>query len=503
MEIKQLQLFINLNTMEERVVKKHKAISLIAAFVVLFIIIMLPNPESLPVAGQRALGVLAFAVILWVTEAVSYPVSAIFIVALLAVLVGLSPSMDDPSELIGSKEALSMAIGGFSSSALLLVAGALVLATAMEITGLHKRIALYIMSKVGTQPGRLVIGTILVSFVLALFVPSATARAGTLVPILMGMTAAFGLAKDSKLSALLMITAVQSISIWNIGIKTAAAQNMVALGFMESEFGIDISWGSWFLYAAPWAVIMSVILYFVMTRLIKPDASEIEGKGNIKQQLDNLGAITTNEKRLIIVSLFLLFFWSTEGIVHPFDSTTVTIVALAYMFIPKIGVFSWSEVQPKIAWGTLIIFAIGISMGQVLLATDGASWLSEKSFEAIGLHAMPLVLMIAVLALFNILIHLGFASATSLASAFIPIVIALVVGMGDTAFNGPGLVLIMQFVISFGFLLPVNAPQNMLAYGTGAFTTKEFLKSGIPLTVIGYLLIILFSATYWQWVGLL
>jgi len=484
-------------------VKKHKAISLIVALVVLFIIILLPNPESLPVAGQRALGVLAFAVILWVTEAVSYPVSAIFIVALLAVLVGLSPSMDDPSELIGSKEALTMAIGGFSSSALLLVAGALVLATAMELTGLHKRIALYIMSKVGTQPGRLVIGTILVSFVLALFVPSATARAGTLVPILMGMTAAFGLAKDSKLSALLMITAVQSISIWNIGIKTAAAQNMVALGFMESEFGIDISWGAWFLYAAPWAVIMSVVLYFVMTRLIKPDASEIEGKGNIKQQLNDLGAITTNEKRLIGVSLFLLFFWSTEGIIHPFDSTTVTIVALAYMFIPKIGVFSWSEVQPKIAWGTLIIFAIGISMGQVLLATNGASWLSEKSFEAIGLHAMPLVLMIAVLALFNILIHLGFASATSLASAFIPIVIALVVGMGDTAFNGPGLVLIMQFVISFGFLLPVNAPQNMLAYGTGAFTTKEFLKSGIPLTIIGYLLIILFSATYWQWVGLL
>src|SRR5699024_4547275 len=116
---------------------------------------------------------------------------------------------------------------------------------------------------------------------------------------------------------------------------------------------------------------------------------------------------------------------------------------------------------------------------------------------------MPLVLMIAVLALFNILIHLGFASATSLSSAFIPIVIALVVGMGDTLFNGPGLVLIMQFVISFGFLLPVNAPQNMLAYGTCAFTTKEFLKSGIPLTVIGYLLIILFSATYWQWVELL
>src|SRR5699024_5757466 len=142
------------------------------------------------------------------------------------------------------------------------------------------------------------------------------------------MTAAFGLAKDSKLSALLMITAVQSISIWNIGIKTAAAQNMVALGFMEPEFGVDISWGSWFLYAAPWSVMMSIVLYFVMTRLVKTDASKIEGIGDIKRLLDELGAITTIEKRLIIVSLFLLFFWSAEVIVHPFESTTVTIVAL-------------------------------------------------------------------------------------------------------------------------------------------------------------------------------
>src|SRR5699024_7346807 len=110
---------------------------------------------------------------------------------------------------------------------------------------------------------------------------------------------------------------------------------------------------------------------------------------------------------------------------------------------------------------------------------------------------------IAVLALFNILIHLGFASATSLASAFIPIVIALVVGMGDTAFNGPGLVLIMQFVISFGFLLPVIAPQNMLAYGTGAFTTKELIKSGILRTCIGYVRNTLFRSTYSAWIGLL
>ena len=51
-------------------------------------------------------------------------------------------------------------------------------------------------------------------------------------------------------------------------------------------------------------------------------------------------------------------------------------------------------------------------------------------------------------------------------------------------------------------MLPVSAPQNMLAYGTGAFSTKQFLRSGIPLTIVGYLLILLLSATYWSWLGL-
>ena len=115
---------------------------------------------------------------------------------------------------------------------------------------------------------------------------------------------------------------------------------------------------------------------------------------------------------------------------------------------------------------------------------------------------MPILSTIALVSAFNILIHLGFASATSLSSALIPILIALTTTIQLPA-DAIGFVLIQQFVISFGFLLPVSAPQNMLAYGTGAFTVKDFLKSGIPLTIAGYLLILLFSATYWKWLGLL
>lgn len=95
------------------------------AFALLIIITFLPNNGDLPIAGQRALAILAFAVILWVTEAVSYPVSSAMIIALVTVLLGLAPSMDDPTTELGTAGALKLSLSGFSNSAVALVAAAL------------------------------------------------------------------------------------------------------------------------------------------------------------------------------------------------------------------------------------------------------------------------------------------------------------------------------------------------------------------------------------------
>src|SRR5699024_11760193 len=105
-----------------------------------------------------------------------------------------------------------------------LVAAALFLATAMQITQLHKRLALIVLSVAGNKTSRIVIGTIFLAIFLAFFVPSATARAGAVIPILLGMITAFGVAKQSKLAGLLFITAVQSDYIWHHCIKTAVEQ---------------------------------------------------------------------------------------------------------------------------------------------------------------------------------------------------------------------------------------------------------------------------------------
>lgn len=481
---------------------KGKIISFFLAFVALAAVLLIPI-DGIEWQGQIALGMLAFAVIMWVTEAVSYPVSSVLIISLIALLVGLSPDPEAPGEVFGTGPALSMALSGFSSGAVALVAAALALATAMQATGLHRRIALYVLKVAGEKTSRIVAGAIIISIILAFFVPSATARAGAVVPILLGMVAAFGLAVDSKLSALLVITAVQAVSIWNVGIKTAAAQNLVAIGFIEDQMGQTVSWGQWFMWAAPWSVLMSIALYFIMRAAIKPEVDHIEGgRALVEKQLAEMGPMTGAEKRLTAIAVVLLLFWATEGFLHPINSSTITLAAIAIMLLPGIGVMDFKYAQDHINWGTLIVFAVGISLGSFLLETGAATWLSERTFGALGIASMPILATIAIVSLFNIIIHLGFASATSLASALIPVFIALAATL-DVPNGGIGFVVIQQFVICFGFLLPISAPQNMLAYGTGAFSTRQFLKAGIPLTIVGYLLILLLSATYWQWIGLL
>ena len=108
-----------------------KYLYLAAAFALLGVILAIPTPEGLTVAGHRMLGILVFSVVIWMSEAVSYPTSAAVIMSLMAFLVGLAPNVASPDKLLGTSKALEMALAGFNNSALALVGGALFLAAAM------------------------------------------------------------------------------------------------------------------------------------------------------------------------------------------------------------------------------------------------------------------------------------------------------------------------------------------------------------------------------------
>jgi sodium-dependent dicarboxylate transporter 2/3/5 len=473
-----------------------------AAFAALFVVVALPPAQGLPLAGQYMLGVLLFAVILWMTEAVDYAVSAVIIAALMAFLLGIAPNPAKPDIAMGTGAALGLALGGFANTALALVTAALFLSAAMTVTGLDRRIALWILSKVGAGTRRVVIGAILVGIVLSFFVPSTTARVACLVPIIMGIILAFGVDKRSRFAGLLMITTAQAASIWNVGVKTAAAQNMVAVGFIEKMLKGSITWLEWLIAAAPWSITMSVVLYFVMVKMLPPETDEVAGgREAIRKALADLGPMTLAEKKLLAISLALLGLWASEKVLHPFDTASTTVAAVALMFLPGAGIMDWKQVQNRIPWGTVVLFGVGISLGTALLQTKAAGWLANIMVANLGMAGMTAFMILAVMSLFLIVIHLGFASATALAAAMIPIVISVLQNVQTPGINVIGMTILLQFVVSFGFILPVNAPQNMVAYGTDTFSARDFVRTGLVLTAAGYMLVLILGATWWSWLG--
>jgi anion transporter len=471
----------------------------------LLLVCLLPPFAGLPVAGQRAIGILVFAVVLWVTEAVDYAVSAVLIVALVILLVGFAPDLQNPANTIGVPRARDWAIGGFANNAVALVGAALVFAAAVTATGLDRRIALAVLSRVGADTRAVLAGTLLVGIVLAFLVPSATARVSAVVPIVLGIIAAFGIPRESRLAALLMIGSAQICSVMNVGVLTAAAQNATFLGLVGRTLnGATITWIEWLIAAAPFWIIMTPLLYLILWRCHRPEVERIEGgREMVRRQLAGLGPMTGRELRTLAAGAALLALWATEGRLHSLDTASTTILAVAVLLLPGVGVMSWKEAQASLPWGTLVLFAVGIALGTVLVQTRGAPWLANLIVDVFGLKRAAPFEIVAVMAAFLVVVHLGFASATALAAAFIPIVISVLqqVAQAGVPVNVLGVTMILQFVVSFGFLLVVNAPQNMVVFGTGTFTGRDFLRSGLLITLAGYLLVLLLTATWWDWLG--
>lgn len=476
-------------------------IGLLVGVAALVVVLLLPLPVELPIAAQRMLAILAFAVVVWITEAVSYEASAIMITSLMAFLLGTAPTLQDPSVIYGSSAAITMALTGFSNSALALVAGALFIAAAMTHTGLDRCIALVTLARIGTSTRRIMIGAVVVTVLLSLVVPSATARSACVVPIMMGVIAAFGVDKRSNIAAAIMIIVAQGTSIWNVGIQTAAAQNLLTAGFMDKMLGHRVSWIDWLVAGAPWAILMSVVLVVLVLKLLPPESDSIAGgKEAVQQSLSDLGPMSGAQKRLLAVSVALLLLWATEGKLHNFDTTSTTYAGLVVLLLPRWGVMTWKDVQSRIPWGTVIVFGVGISLGTALLTTHAGQWLGSQVVTHTGLDRVGPLGVFAILGAFLILIHLGFASATALTSAMLPILIAVLQTLpGD--FNRLGMTMLLGFAVSYGFILPINAPQNMVCLGTETFTARQFARIGIPVTVIGYLLMLVFALTYWKWLG--
>jgi solute carrier family 13 (sodium-dependent dicarboxylate transporter), member 2/3/5 len=482
-----------------------KSWGLLAGAAALVAIILMPQPAGLSVAGQHMLAIFAFAVIVWMTEAMDYAASSVILMALIAFLLGMAPDPAHPGHLIGTHVALSAALAGFTNSAVALIAASLVIAAGMSITGLDRRVAFKVISVIGTSPAGILAGIIIVMAILAFFIPTASARVACLVPILLGMISALGIDKKSRTAGMLMMSIVYLSLIWAMGIATGAAQNVYVNALMERTIHVSISWIDWLIVGAPLSVALSIALYVVLMKMMAPgkaSGAPIEGADTLPEHPAlRLGPMTPDETRLLVFSVILLGFWATQGKLHSFDSSSVAVVAVAIMFIPKIGMLDWKQVQPRIPWGILIQLGVGVGLGTALLKTGAAAWLATFVVIEFGVQQMSVFAILAVLWLFLIVVHLGFSSGAAMATTMIPVLISVLQEAQIATPKVAGMTMLLAFATSIGWILPINGPQNMLAFGTGTFEARDFIRVGIVMTVVAYGLLLLFAATWWHWLG--
>src|SRR5260370_7823547 len=198
-------------------------------------------------------------------------------------------------------------------------------------------------------------------------------------------------------------------------------------------------------------------LYYVLWKTMPPETDEVPGgKEAISRALRDLGPMKANEKKLLVMSLVLLFLWSTEKILHQLDTSSTTIAMVAAMLLPKVGVMTWKDAQPRIGWGTLGLFGVGISLGSALLATKAAAWLAKLIVGAFGIQTMPALAILAVIGAFLIVIHLGFAGATALAAAIGPIIIAVLQSVKTPATHPLQMPIAPPYLLRSRFYLPLT-----------------------------------------------
>ena len=474
-------------------------IAILVSFCVLVLILLLPLRGLTP-AGQAMLGILSMAIILWVTEAMAYPVSALLIALLMTLFLGLIPNPDTGTA-IGTSKAILLAMKGFSSPSIIVIFGALIMAAAMQATELDRRIARTILLRVHPSPNAILAGCLLVGAVFSFLIPSSTGRIAVQISILSGVVATLGLDAKSRFTAILVIGAAQVSTIWNVGVMTATGHNVAGLELMAEHSGFTITWAKWLLHAGLWSAFMTVILFLILRRELK-GLQFNSGTANLASRYEPLNK---TQKRLALYTVLLITSWITEGALHHITVPATMLIMSVCLLLPGIGVFdSWKELEKQLPWGVIVMFGVSISLGQQLVNTGAAAWLADSCFSTLDISSFSIPLLVVVMTAFTIIMHLGFASATSVTVALLPVFLAFTDTLPPSITqNAMGLVLLQLFAVSFGMILPVNTPQNMVAYSTGSFDTKTFARIGLQLTVASLATFALFAATWWKWTGLL
>jgi sodium-dependent dicarboxylate transporter 2/3/5 len=454
----------------------------------LLVLLLLPPPEGLEVEGWRTIAIGLWMAIWWVTEAIPIPATALLPLVLFPVLGVLD---------------IGEAAAPYANPLVFLFLGGFVLALAMQRWELHRRIALSIVRAVGTRPRRLVLGFMLATGFLSMWV-SNTATAVMMLPI--GLSVIDLVLKKgeedptrSHFALNLMLGIAYAASIGGLATLIGTPPNALLAGFMLEAYDVEIGFAQWMTVGLPLVVLTLPLTWLILTRLVFPiRLQEIPGgREMIDRELRELGPVSRAERWVAVVFVATALAWIfrplLEGAVPGLSDTGIAIAAAVVLFLIPVDleraefVMNW-EWAERLPWGVLLLFGGGLALAAAVKATGLAEWIGASLS---GLGAWPtlaLVLLVATLIVF--LTEL--TSNTATAAAFLPVVAALAVGLGE---NPLLLAIPAALAASCAFMMPVATPPNAIVFGSSFITIPQMARAGIVLNLLFIAVITLLAYT--------
>jgi solute carrier family 13 (sodium-dependent dicarboxylate transporter), member 2/3/5 len=508
-----------LSPAEERFERQRRTIGLFLGPIVLAAMLLIPF--DLDGNQHRLAAILAFVVVWWVTEAIPIPMTALLGVVLCALLEATPPPPEGDSS-------VDVVFGLFTDDTVMLFIGSFIIAQAMVVHGLHRRLAYRVLSLswVGGNTYRIILAFGLIGAITSP-VMSNTAGAAMMLPIGLGVMGVVGgmVANQARgeqrverlrFGAALMLVITYGITVGGLLLPIGSPPNLIGRELLETETGEPITFFEWFLMALPIVLVMFVAVVVIVLAFNRPEVKEVEGvEEYVREERGKLGRLSRGERNTLLVLAFALIGWflpGLVGIVAGDDSNAYTqveeasnegivaILAATLLFVLPVDwkkrkfTLNWNQAS-QIDWGTVILFGGGLVLGSLLSQTGLAEVVGNSLSDSIGVSSLfGITIVIVIVA---VLVS-ETTSNTASAAIMVPIAISIAAA-SDVNPTIPALAAI--FGANYGFMLPVSTPPNAIVYSSGLLPITRMIKAGAVFDIIGAVLCVVGVITMANLVG--
>lgn len=465
-----------------------KKIGLLLGPLLCILLYNLPWTMLDPVA-DKVIAVAVWMITWWITEAVSISVTA------------LIPLTIFP--LLGITDMKTVA-ASYGSPIIFLFFGGFVMALALEKVQLHKRIALNIVKLTGTSPDRVILGFMIATAFLSMWI-SNTATTVVMLPIALSVISLLandedGFTKGDKNFALaIMLGIAYAANVGGIATIIGTPPNTVMVGFMENTYGTEISFLSWMKMGVPFSMLMLTIIYLVLVKVVYPNGL---GKRNdnaeiIDKEIEKIGKLKKTELRVLIIFFVTMLLWIMRVHINDWipsislsDAGISMLAAFALFTIPfRLGTgeftLEWEDTK-KLPWGILILFGGGLALAKGLADAGVIQFIGDIVSSNVGISFMVVVSLLITIVLFMT----ELMSNVALVAIFAPVIAGVAIGLDQEILP---ILIPATMAASCAFMLPMATPPNAIVFASGYIKVSEMAKAGIVLNIVSIIILILFA----------